>query len=139
MTVYFQIRSVQLDRSIKGLKDHFRKNSSSTGVPYSPAIQNKRKDTPTKKPVKRPGESESGIPVQRYLLAWVSDTLLQGFSLLRWPLPAYRAGAGWDFREKHLFSVLKPGQRLQTLFPFLKSSDLFSGHRKEVGRAGWGL
>uniref|UniRef100_A0A8C3CRI3 Exocyst complex component 7 n=1 Tax=Cairina moschata TaxID=8855 RepID=A0A8C3CRI3_CAIMO len=55
MTVYFQIRSVQLDRSIKGLKDHFRKNSSSTGVPYSPAIQNKRKDTPTKKPVKRPG------------------------------------------------------------------------------------
>ncbi|XP_030362015.1 exocyst complex component 7 isoform X13 [Strigops habroptila] len=55
MTVYFQIRSVQLDRSVKGLKDHFRKNSSSAGVPYSPAIQNKRKDTPTKKPVKRPG------------------------------------------------------------------------------------
>ncbi|KAM4674650.1 exocyst complex component 7 isoform 3-T3 [Amazona ochrocephala] len=55
MTVYFQIRSVQLDRSIKGLKDHFRKTSSSTGVPYSPAIQNKRKDTPTKKPLKRPG------------------------------------------------------------------------------------
>ncbi|KFO78496.1 exocyst complex component 7 isoform X8 [Cuculus canorus] len=55
MTVYFQIRSVQLDRSIKGLKDHFRKNSSSSGVPYSPAIQNKRKDTPTKKPMKRPG------------------------------------------------------------------------------------
>ncbi|KAM4674651.1 exocyst complex component 7 isoform 4-T4 [Amazona ochrocephala] len=54
MTVYFQIRSVQLDRSIKGLKDHFRKTSSSTGVPYSPAIQNKRKDTPTKKPLKRP-------------------------------------------------------------------------------------
>uniref|UniRef100_A0A8D2PIA5 Exocyst complex component 7 n=1 Tax=Zosterops lateralis melanops TaxID=1220523 RepID=A0A8D2PIA5_ZOSLA len=54
MTVYFQIRSVQLDRSIKGLKDHFRKNSSSSGVPYSPAIQNKRKDTPTKKPIKRP-------------------------------------------------------------------------------------
>ncbi|KAK2536925.1 exocyst complex component 7 isoform X6 [Columba livia] len=55
MTVYFQIRSVQLDRSIKGLKDHFRKSSSSSGVPYSPAIQNKRKDTPTKKPIKRPG------------------------------------------------------------------------------------
>ncbi|XP_062447931.1 exocyst complex component 7 isoform X4 [Rhea pennata] len=55
MTVYFQIRSIQLDRSIKGLKDHFRKNSSSSGVPYSPAIQNKRKDTPTKKPIKRPG------------------------------------------------------------------------------------
>ncbi|XP_063265052.1 exocyst complex component 7 isoform X7 [Prinia subflava] len=58
MTVYFQIRSVQLDRSIKGLKDHFRKNSSSSGVPYSPAIQNKRKDTPTKKPLKRPGRDD---------------------------------------------------------------------------------
>ncbi|XP_008102602.1 exocyst complex component 7 isoform X10 [Anolis carolinensis] len=54
MNVYYQIRSSQLDRSIKGLKEHFRKNSSSSGVPYSPAIQNKRKDTPTKKPIKRP-------------------------------------------------------------------------------------
>ncbi|XP_074777775.1 exocyst complex component 7 isoform X3 [Athene noctua] len=62
MTVYFQIRSVQLDRSIKGLKDHFRKNSSSTGVPYSPAIQNKRKDTPTKKPIKRPDVNAVLIP-----------------------------------------------------------------------------
>ncbi|KAL8163184.1 UNVERIFIED_CONTAM: Exocyst complex component 7 [Gekko kuhli] len=57
MNVYYQIRSSQLDRSIKGLKEHFRKNSSSAGVPYSPAIQNKRKDTPTKKPIKRPGWS----------------------------------------------------------------------------------
>lgn len=56
MNVYYQIRSSQLDRSIKGLKEHFRKNSSSSGVPYSPAIPNKRKDTPTKKPIKRPGE-----------------------------------------------------------------------------------
>ncbi|XP_077107907.1 exocyst complex component 7 isoform X10 [Ranitomeya variabilis] len=55
MNVYCQIRSSQLDRSIKGLKEHFRKNSSSSGVPYSPAVQNKRKDTPTKKPAKRPG------------------------------------------------------------------------------------
>ncbi|XP_045840773.1 exocyst complex component 7 isoform X5 [Meles meles] len=55
MNVYYQIRSSQLDRSIKGLKEHFRKSSSSAGVPYSPAIPNKRKDTPTKKPVKRPG------------------------------------------------------------------------------------
>ncbi|XP_043317352.1 exocyst complex component 7 isoform X3 [Cervus canadensis] len=55
MNVYYQIRSSQLDRSIKGLKEHFRKSSSSSGVPYSPAIPNKRKDTPTKKPVKRPG------------------------------------------------------------------------------------
>ncbi|XP_071318175.1 exocyst complex component 7 isoform X11 [Trachinotus anak] len=55
MNVYFQIRSNQLDRSIKGLKDHFRKNSASSGILYSPAIQTKRKDTPTKKAPKRPG------------------------------------------------------------------------------------
>ncbi|XP_015675189.1 exocyst complex component 7 isoform X1 [Protobothrops mucrosquamatus] len=55
MNVYYQIRSSQLDRSVKGLKEHFRKNSSSSGIPYSPAVQNKRKDTPTKKPIKRPG------------------------------------------------------------------------------------
>ncbi|XP_029690154.1 exocyst complex component 7 isoform X6 [Takifugu rubripes] len=55
MNVYFQIRSNQLDRSIKGLKEHFRKNSASSGVPYSPAVQTKRKDTPTKKVPKRPG------------------------------------------------------------------------------------
>uniref|UniRef100_A0A3Q2E976 Exocyst complex component 7 n=1 Tax=Cyprinodon variegatus TaxID=28743 RepID=A0A3Q2E976_CYPVA len=55
MTVYFQIRSSQLDRSIKGLKEHFRKNSASSGILYSPAVQTKRKDTPTKKAPKRPG------------------------------------------------------------------------------------
>ncbi|KAM4524127.1 exocyst complex component 7 isoform 2-T2 [Odontesthes bonariensis] len=55
MNVYFQIRSNQLDRSIKGLKDHFRKNSASSGVLYSPAVQTKRKDTPTKKAPRRPG------------------------------------------------------------------------------------
>ncbi|XP_067343264.1 exocyst complex component 7 isoform X3 [Channa argus] len=54
MTIYFQIRSNQLDRSIKGLKDHFRKNSASSGILYSPAVQTKRKDTPTKKAPKRP-------------------------------------------------------------------------------------
>uniref|UniRef100_A0A669CA72 Exocyst complex component 7 n=1 Tax=Oreochromis niloticus TaxID=8128 RepID=A0A669CA72_ORENI len=54
MNVYFQIRSNQLDRSIKGLKEHFRKNSASSGVLYSPAVQTKRKDTPTKKAPKRP-------------------------------------------------------------------------------------
>lgn len=58
MNVYYQIRSSQLDRSIKGLKEHFRKTSSSSGVPYSPAIPNKRKDTPTKKPIKRPGRDD---------------------------------------------------------------------------------
>ncbi|XP_078385215.1 exocyst complex component 7 isoform X7 [Cetorhinus maximus] len=58
MNVYYQIRSNQLDRSIKGLKEHFRKNSSSSGVLYSPAIQNKRKDTPSKKAIKRPGKED---------------------------------------------------------------------------------
>ncbi|XP_032471934.1 exocyst complex component 7 isoform X5 [Phocoena sinus] len=58
MNVYYQIRSSQLDRSIKGLKEHFRKSNSSSGVPYSPAVPNKRKDTPTKKPVKRPGRDD---------------------------------------------------------------------------------
>ncbi|XP_040845569.1 exocyst complex component 7 isoform X7 [Ochotona curzoniae] len=58
MNVYYQIRSSQLDRSIRGLKEHFRKSSSSSGVPYSPAVPNKRKDTPTKKPAKRPGRDD---------------------------------------------------------------------------------
>ncbi|XP_045692240.1 exocyst complex component 7 isoform X6 [Phyllostomus hastatus] len=58
MNVYYQIRSSQLDRSIKGLREHFRKSTSASGVPYSPAIPNKRKDTPTKKPVKRPGRDD---------------------------------------------------------------------------------
>ncbi|XP_056887005.1 exocyst complex component 7 isoform X13 [Takifugu flavidus] len=58
MNVYFQIRSNQLDRSIKGLKEHFRKSSASSGVPYSPAVQTKRKDTPTKKVPKRPGKDD---------------------------------------------------------------------------------
>ncbi|XP_054249931.1 exocyst complex component 7 isoform X7 [Indicator indicator] len=78
MTVYFQIRSVQLDRSIKGLKDHFRKNSSSSGVPYSPAIQNKRKDTPTKKPVKRPVLIPGTIRKAQNLLKQYSQHGLDG-------------------------------------------------------------
>ncbi|KAM9638283.1 exocyst complex component 7 isoform X5 [Aquila chrysaetos chrysaetos] len=78
MTVYFQIRSVQLDRSVKGLKDHFRKNSSSTGVPYSPAIQNKRKDTPTKKPIKRPVLIPGTIRKAQNLLKQYSQHGLDG-------------------------------------------------------------
>lgn len=61
MNVYFQIRSNQLDRSIKGLKEHFRKNSASSGVLYSPAVQTKRKDTPTKKVPKRPGQQHTTV------------------------------------------------------------------------------
>ncbi|XP_037399896.1 exocyst complex component 7 isoform X8 [Pygocentrus nattereri] len=58
MNVYFQIRSSQLDRSIKGLKEHFRKSSASSALLYSPAVQAKRKDTPTKKAPKRPGKDD---------------------------------------------------------------------------------
>ncbi|XP_051968941.1 exocyst complex component 7 isoform X2 [Xyrauchen texanus] len=54
MNVYFQVRSSQLDRSIKGLKEHFRKNSATSAI-HSPAVQAKRKETPTKKAPKRPG------------------------------------------------------------------------------------
>ncbi|XP_006145826.1 exocyst complex component 7 isoform X4 [Tupaia chinensis] len=83
MNVYYQIRSSQLDRSIKGLKEHFRKCSSSSGVPYSPAIPNKRKDTPTKKPVKRPGHEHDfrvkhlpeALNDKHRLLAGRDDTL----------------------------------------------------------------
>ncbi|CAL9699166.1 unnamed protein product [Knipowitschia caucasica] len=55
MVVYYQVRSSQLDRSIKGLKDHLRKNSAPCGTLCSPAVQSKRKETPTKKVPKRPG------------------------------------------------------------------------------------
>ncbi|XP_028912817.1 exocyst complex component 7 isoform X6 [Ornithorhynchus anatinus] len=58
MNVYYQIRSSQLERSIKGLREHFRQNSCSVGVPYSPAVTTKRKDTPAKKAIKRPGRDE---------------------------------------------------------------------------------
>nr|XP_056714578.1 exocyst complex component 7 isoform X1 [Euleptes europaea] len=78
MNVYYQIRSSQLDRSIKGLKEHFRKNSSSSGVPYSPAIQNKRKDTPTKKPIKRPVLIPGTIRKAQNLLKQYSQQCLDG-------------------------------------------------------------
>ncbi|EPY78432.1 hypothetical protein CB1_001067001 [Camelus ferus] len=57
VNIYYQIRSSQLDRSIKGLKEPFWKSISSSVVAYSSArgdTPTKRKDTPTKKPVKQP-------------------------------------------------------------------------------------
>ncbi|XP_052467944.1 exocyst complex component 7 isoform X1 [Carassius gibelio] len=67
MNVYFQIRSSQLDRSIKGLKEHFRKNIASSAI-HSPAVQTKRKEMPTKKPPKRPGKDEVlDIEVDSYM------------------------------------------------------------------------
>eukprot|EP00066_Takifugu_rubripes_P016509 XP_011605775.1 PREDICTED: exocyst complex component 7 isoform X1 [Takifugu rubripes] len=78
MNVYFQIRSNQLDRSIKGLKEHFRKNSASSGVPYSPAVQTKRKDTPTKKVPKRPVYIPGTIRKAQNLLKQYSQHGLDG-------------------------------------------------------------
>ncbi|KAM4623783.1 exocyst complex component 7 isoform 1-T1 [Polymixia lowei] len=78
MNVYFQIRSSQLDRSIKGLKDHFRKNSASSGILYSPAVQTKRKDTPTKKPPKRPVYIPGTIRKAQNLLKQYSQHGLDG-------------------------------------------------------------
>ncbi|XP_029933304.1 exocyst complex component 7 isoform X7 [Myripristis murdjan] len=78
MNVYFQIRSSQLDRSIKGLKDHFRKNSASSGILYSPAVQTKRKDTPTKKVPKRPVYIPGTIRKAQNLLKQYSQHGLDG-------------------------------------------------------------
>ncbi|XP_041265080.1 exocyst complex component 7 isoform X3 [Onychostruthus taczanowskii] len=104
MTVYFQIRSVQLDRSIKGLKDHFRKNSSSSGVPYSPAIQNKRKDTPTKKPIKRPVLIPGTIRKAQNLLKQYSQHGLDGKKGASNLIPM--EGHEHDLRVKHLSDAL---------------------------------
>nr|XP_054500930.1 exocyst complex component 7 isoform X6 [Agelaius phoeniceus] len=104
MTVYFQIRSVQLDRSIKGLKDHFRKNSSSSGVPYSPAIQNKRKDTPTKKPIKRPVLIPGTIRKAQNLLKQYSQHGLDGKKGASNLIPM--EGHEHDLRVKHLCDAL---------------------------------
>ncbi|XP_017288157.1 exocyst complex component 7 isoform X7 [Kryptolebias marmoratus] len=78
MNVYYQIRSSQLDRSIKGLKEHFRKNSASSGILYSPAVQTKRKDTPTKKVPKRPVYIPGTIRKAQNLLKQYSQHGLDG-------------------------------------------------------------
>ncbi|XP_030629521.1 exocyst complex component 7 isoform X3 [Chanos chanos] len=78
MNVYYQIRSNQLDRSIKGLKEHFRKNSASSGILYSPAVQTKRKDTPTKKAPKRPVYIPGTIRKAQNLLKQYSQHGLDG-------------------------------------------------------------
>ncbi|XP_072524118.1 exocyst complex component 7 isoform X4 [Salminus brasiliensis] len=78
MNVYFQIRSSQLDRSIKGLKEHFRKSSASSALLYSPAVQTKRKDTPTKKAPKRPVYIPGTIRKAQNLLKQYSQHGLDG-------------------------------------------------------------
>ncbi|XP_059588128.1 exocyst complex component 7 isoform X1 [Alligator mississippiensis] len=104
MNVYYQIRSSQLDRSIKGLKEHFRKNSSSSGVPYSPAIQNKRKDTPTKKPIKRPVLIPGTIRKAQNLLKQYSQHGLDGKKGASNLIPM--EGHEHDLRLKHLSDAL---------------------------------
>uniref|UniRef100_A0A8P0T677 Exocyst complex component 7 n=1 Tax=Canis lupus familiaris TaxID=9615 RepID=A0A8P0T677_CANLF len=100
MNVYYQIRSSQLDRSIKGLKEHFRKSSSSSGVPYSPAIPNKRKDTPTKKPLKRPGTIRKAQNLLKQYSQHGLDGKKGGSNLI--PLEGHEH----DFRVKHLSEAL---------------------------------
>uniref|UniRef100_A0A452QUC0 Exocyst complex component 7 n=1 Tax=Ursus americanus TaxID=9643 RepID=A0A452QUC0_URSAM len=100
MNVYYQIRSSQLDRSIKGLKEHFRKSSSSSGVPYSPAIPNKRKDTPTKKPIKRPGTIRKAQNLLKQYSQHGLDGKKGGSNLI--PLEGHEH----DFRVKHLSEAL---------------------------------
>uniref|UniRef100_A0A2K5XHK3 Exocyst complex component 7 n=1 Tax=Mandrillus leucophaeus TaxID=9568 RepID=A0A2K5XHK3_MANLE len=100
MNVYYQIRSSQLDRSIKGLKEHFHKSSSSSGVPYSPAIPNKRKDTPTKKPVKRPGTIRKAQNLLKQYSQHGLDGKKGGSNLI--PLEGHEH----DFRVKHLSEAL---------------------------------
>ncbi|XP_066560520.1 exocyst complex component 7 isoform X2 [Amia ocellicauda] len=100
MNVYFQIRSSQLDRSIKGLKEHFRKSSSSSGVLYSPAVQNKRKDTPTKKPPKRPGTIRKAQNLLKQYSQHGLDGKKGGTNLT--PLE----GHDYDLRVKHLSDAL---------------------------------
>uniref|UniRef100_A0A8C9DG20 Exocyst complex component 7 n=1 Tax=Prolemur simus TaxID=1328070 RepID=A0A8C9DG20_PROSS len=100
MNVYYQIRSSQLDRSIKGLKEHFRKSSSSSGVPYSPAIPNKRKDTPTKKPPKRPGTIRKAQNLLKQYSQHGLDGKKGGSNLI--PLEGHEH----DFRVKHLSEAL---------------------------------
>uniref|UniRef100_A0A9J7ZB20 Exocyst complex component 7 n=1 Tax=Cyprinus carpio carpio TaxID=630221 RepID=A0A9J7ZB20_CYPCA len=77
MNVYFQVRSSQLDRSIKGLKEHFRKNSATSAI-HSPAVQTKRKETPTKKPPKRPVYIPGTIRKAQNLLKQYSQHGLDG-------------------------------------------------------------
>ncbi|XP_053727711.1 exocyst complex component 7 isoform X10 [Synchiropus splendidus] len=100
MNVYFQIRSNQLDRSIKGLKDHFRKNSTSSGILYSPAVQTKRKDTPTKKAPKRPGTIRKAQNLLKQYSQHGLDGKKGGSNLT--PLEGY----DHDLRVKHLSDAL---------------------------------
>ncbi|XP_015414698.1 PREDICTED: exocyst complex component 7, partial [Myotis davidii] len=100
MNVYYQIRSSQLDRSIKGLREHFRKNSSASGVPYSPAIPNKRKETPTKKPIKRPGTIRKAQNLLKQYSQHGLDGKKGGSNLI--PLEGHQH----DSRVKHLSEAL---------------------------------
>ncbi|XP_041073007.1 exocyst complex component 7 isoform X1 [Carcharodon carcharias] len=104
MNVYYQIRSNQLDRSIKGLKEHFRKNSSSSGVLYSPAIQNKRKDTPSKKAIKRPVYIPGTIRKAQKLLKQYSQHGLDGKKGVSNLTPT--EGHDHELRVKHLSDTL---------------------------------
>ncbi|XP_042590797.1 LOW QUALITY PROTEIN: exocyst complex component 7-like [Cyprinus carpio] len=76
MKVYFQVVWCSLVSVIKGLKEHFRKNSAR--VFHSPAVQTKRKETPTKKPPKRPVYIPGTIRKAQNLLKQYSQHGLDG-------------------------------------------------------------
>ncbi|XP_030629519.1 exocyst complex component 7 isoform X1 [Chanos chanos] len=104
MNVYYQIRSNQLDRSIKGLKEHFRKNSASSGILYSPAVQTKRKDTPTKKAPKRPGTIRKAQNLLKQYSQHGLDGKKGGSNLT--PLEGNALSSYHHFRVKHLTDTL---------------------------------
>ncbi|KAJ8263781.1 hypothetical protein GJAV_G00141220 [Gymnothorax javanicus] len=56
LNVYFQVRSAQLDGSMRGLRDHLCRNNAppTTYCSPSPALQARRKDMPGKKLPRRP-------------------------------------------------------------------------------------
>ncbi|KAG7460189.1 hypothetical protein MATL_G00219020 [Megalops atlanticus] len=112
MTVYFQVRSSQLDRSIKGLKEHFRKNSASSGILYSPAVPTKRKDTPTKKAPKRPVYIPGTIRKAQNLLKQYSQHGLEGRKGGSNLTPL--EGHDHDLRVKHLVDALSEKQGAST-------------------------
>ncbi|XP_032829572.2 exocyst complex component 7 isoform X1 [Petromyzon marinus] len=61
MTVYYQLRSGQMLRSLQGLKEHLRR-SHHAAAGHSPAVGARRTNTPTKRPPASTGKRTAYIP-----------------------------------------------------------------------------
>lgn len=61
MTVYYQLRSGQMLRSLQGLKEHLRR-SHHAAAGHSPAVGARRTNTPTKRPPAPTGKRTAYIP-----------------------------------------------------------------------------